>query len=110
MKISLKNKNKKIVLDVDNLNLFGKVIGLMFTRRENAKALLFDFKHDCNFSIHSLFVFFPFLAIWINGKGEIVEKRIISSWKLSVNPKDKFSKLIEIPINRRYSNTLKQFS
>lgn len=108
MNLIINSKNKKIFLEVHRCNWLEMLIGLMFSRREKAKALLFEFKTPVKISIHSFFVFFPFLAIWINSEGKILEKRIISPWKLKILPKKEFSKLIEIPISRRYSEKIKQ--
>jgi uncharacterized membrane protein (UPF0127 family) len=82
-----------------------KGIGMMFTRAENAKALLFEFDHDTSASITSLFC--PsFLAIWLDSNNKIVEYKIVSSNKFSVSPSRKFRKLIEVPINKKYSHAV----
>ena len=72
----------------------------MFSRRENAKILLFDFGEPTRISIHSLFVFYPFIAVWLDKNNKIMEIKRISSWKLDIKPKKPFVKLIEVPINK----------
>jgi uncharacterized membrane protein (UPF0127 family) len=77
--------------------------GLMFRRREKAEALLlFDFKNPKRWKIHSMFVFFPFVAIWLNEKGKIVGKEVVKPWTFSVKLSEKFTRLVEIPCNKKY--------
>jgi len=94
-------------LEVKDCNWWQKGIGLTFCRREKAKALLFDFKKNTKIKLTSWFVFFPFLAIWLDSDDKVIEKRIIPLWKFSISPKKEFTKLIEIPISRLYSKILK---
>lgn len=95
--ITIKNKKKKISLNVRKLNRIDRFIGLMFKRR-NSPALLFEFGKETRISIHSFFVFFPFLAIWLDNENNITEKRIIKPFYPSIKPKKEFKKLIEIPL------------
>jgi len=99
MKQEIFYKNKRREIEVKRCGLFGRVRGLMFCRRENAPALLlFDFKKPRSFTIHSFFC--PvFLAVWLDEKNKVIEKRIVQLWQASIAPKRKFSKLVEIPIN-----------
>ena len=76
----------------------------MFKRRENAKAFLFEFPKPLQLKIHSWFVNFKFIAIWLDHLGNIIEIQKVSPWKLSVLPSRKFVKLIEIPCNRKYKD------
>jgi len=100
------NKNKKISLNVKKLNWLGKFIGLMFCRREKAKALLFDFKKPVKIAIHSWFVFFDFYAIWLDENEKIIQIKKIKPWTCFVRPNKKFVKLVEIPINLKYKNVI----
>ena len=106
MKISLKLKGKKIPLEVKKCGLFGKFRGLMFRQQESAPALMFELSTPCRISIHSIFVFFDFIAIWINSEGKIIDVQLISPWKFSVKPKRDFVRLIEIPVNSKYSKVV----
>jgi uncharacterized membrane protein (UPF0127 family) len=89
-------------LDVKTCTEFGKVKGLMFTPRKGARALLFNFPHEVRLAIHSLFVFFPFFAIWLDDKNRIIDIKRVKPFRLTVLPKKPFYRLIEIPINDRY--------
>lgn len=106
MLIDLKYKNKKININVKRSNLFQMVKGLMFTRREKARALLlFDFKKPRRMKIHSFFCA-KFLAVWLDKKNNIIEKRIVHSFNPLILPKRKFSRLVEIPCNSKYKDIL----
>lgn len=81
---------------------FDKVRGLMFSSKENAHALLFNFDNDTSAPIHSFFC--PqFLAIWLDENNKIVDYKVVSPQRFSVAPSKPFRKLIEIPINKKYS-------
>jgi len=95
-------------LKIKSCNFFEKIRGLMFTRRENAEALLFEFKNPEKIKIHSFFVFFPFLAIWLDDKNQVIDVKKVDKVKFSIFPSRNFSKLIEIPFNKKYNETLKK--
>jgi len=88
--------NKKFSLSVRRLSYPGYFIGLMF-KSINSENLLFDLPGK--WGIHSFFVFFPFLALWLDEKNNILEWRIVKPFSFFVKPKRKFAKLIEIPIS-----------
>lgn len=98
MKIVLIEGKRKINVNVKKVSFFGRFSGLIF-RNKNTNNLLFEFSHDVNLAIHSLFVFFPFLAVWLDDKNRIIEKRIIKPFILSAKPRKNFRKLVEIPLN-----------
>lgn len=101
-KVTFFYKNKEFSLDFFECNFLERASGLMFTRKSSAKPLLFDFKKPVNSSIHSFFVFFDFVAIWLDEKNQVVELKVVRPWKISVSPTEKFVKLLEIPINSSY--------
>lgn len=95
MKIRVGSGNKKIKIDVRRGN---KLIGLMFKGREN-DILLFEFDKEGIYPIHSFFVFFSFLALWLDKNNNLIDKRIVKPFELYIRPKKPFRKLIEIPFN-----------
>ena len=105
MKIGL-NK-KKFEIDLKVCNWFERFSGLMFIQRKKAKALLFDFKEPIRIAIHSYFVFFPFIALWLDDKDRVVDLKIIRPFTLIVYPKKSFYKLVEIPLNKKYEKIIK---
>jgi uncharacterized membrane protein (UPF0127 family) len=98
---------KKFQIKAKLCNSFEKFFGLMFKNREKSVALLFEFKKPVNLKIHSLFVFFPFVAVWFDNKNKIVDLKMIKPFTPTISPKKSFSKLLEIPINKRYSEKIK---
>ena len=108
MRISLKIKNKEINLNVKKCNLFWALKGLMFTRREKARALLLcSFKKPKKMRIHSLFVFFPFVAVWLDNKNRIIDFKVVKPFSFSVCSERVFYKLVEIPFNKKHKRIFK---
>lgn len=101
MKFCFKYKRKRICLDIDKCEGLNQGLGLMFKRRQRARALLFNFKRLTRQPIHSFFMSFPFIAIWLDEKNKVVETKIFRPFSL-YQPKTKFRKMIEIPINSKY--------
>lgn len=100
-------KGKKFLVDVVVCNSFGKFLGLMFKEKEKSRALLFDFKESTKMKIHSFFVFFPFVAVWLDEKNKIVDFRVVKPFNFAISSKKPFERLAEIPINKRYRNLIK---
>jgi len=106
-RIGFTNKKRKFVIDVKVCNSFEKFLGLMFKEREKSQALLFDFKKSKKIRIHSIFVFFSFVAVWIDDKNKIVDFEIVKPFSFIIFSRKFSNKLIEIPINKRYMNLVK---
>ena len=96
LRFKYKNKNFSIKYKECN-SLFSKTLGLMF--RKNSPPLLFTFKKPAKISIHSFFCK-PFIAIWFL-HNKIVDIKLVKPNKFSIKPKDKFDKLLEIPLNNK---------
>ena len=101
-RVGLEYKNKKFNVDAKICNWLCKFSGLMFSRREKAEALLFEFKNPTKIKIHSLFVFFPFVAVWLDDKNKIVDIKVVKPFAFSVSSSRHFTKLLEIPVNKKY--------
>ena len=100
MEISIKHKGKILKLEAGECGVFKKGIGLMF-RSKNTENLLFPFSSDVRISIHSFFVFFPFLAVWLDGENRVMELKIVRPFTMVIRPKKKFRKLVELPLNNK---------
>jgi len=100
-------KKKKIKVIAKDCNALQKFIGLMFSRREKAKILLFSFIRKQKIKIHSFFVFYSFIAIWIDKKNRVVDLKIVKPFTPCVSPKKSVSNLVEIPINKKNKKILK---
>lgn len=109
-KISFKYHGRKVKLDVKPVNVLVRILGLMFKSQENAEALLFEFRKPAKISIHSFFVFFPFIAVWLDKNNKVIDVKKVEPFTFSLSPAREFIKLIEIPVNKKYSNTLKIIS
>lgn len=98
--MKIKYRGKTTNISAREVSVFGKFSGLMFKSRDTDN-LLFEFRKNTRMSIHSFFVFFPFIAIWLDAKNKVIGARIVSPFTLKVNPLKDFRRLIEIPINRK---------
>tara|TARA_Y100000310_G_scaffold81236_1_gene77834 strand:- start:2600 stop:2920 length:321 start_codon:yes stop_codon:yes gene_type:complete len=76
-------------------NFVSQATGLMF--RKKSKPLLFVFKKSKKRAIHSFFCL-PFIAIWFD-KEKIIGMKKIMPWNPLIKPKEKYDKLLEIPLN-----------
>lgn len=102
-KIKLHYKGKSFELELGVCGFFRKAWGLMFKSKKSSQALLFEFKKPVKMPIHSEFVFFPFIAIWLDKKNKIIEYQIIKPFKFNIRPEKPFIRLIEIPFSDKYS-------
>ncbi len=102
----IKLKGKSVGIPLVKAGGIKKFTGLMF-RSRNTSSLLFEFKKEAG--IHSFFVFFPFLAVWLNGKKEVVEFSIVKPFTPYVISKKKPNYLIEIPVNKKNQPILALF-
>ena len=106
-KIRLSFKGKKFEIELKICNWFEKFLGLMFCQKEKAQALSFNFKKPIKMKIHSFFVFFSFVAIWLDDKNKIIDIKVVYPFELFIYPKKSFLKIIEIPLNKKYREITK---
>ena len=102
LRVGLRYKSKRIFLKVRKCSYLDEAFGLMFQKKESTEALMFDFSRRERLALHSLFVFFPFLALWLDDKNKIIEIKEIKPFSFNVFPKKPFSKIVEIPLNKKY--------
>jgi uncharacterized membrane protein (UPF0127 family) len=107
-RVGFKYKGKEIHLEAIVCNtILKRTRGLMFRRKESSKVLVFPFKKETLTPIHSYFVFFPFLAIWLDKNNKIIEIKRINPFKPIIKTKRPFKTLLEIPINKNYEELSK---
>lgn len=106
-KINLNYKNKKIKLEIYKVPWWYEGIGLMFTRKETAKALLFSFKRSTRMSIFSIFIPYDFIAIWLDKNKKIIEIKVVKKGESGVLPSRKFNYLIEVPMTKNYDEVIR---
>jgi len=99
MEVCFDNKQ----LEVDNVKKSSGIRGLMFRRRQKANALILNSERP----IHSFFVFFDFLALWLNSDDKIVDWKVVKPWSVHEKSGKPFSKILEIPINNKYHSQVK---
>lgn len=96
-------KNKAHGVDAVRCNSFQKFAGLMMKRKEKSKALLFIPSSE----IHSFFVPFNFLAVWLDSRDRVLRIDRVKPFRFRIKPPKNSSKLLEIPINKKYEDTIK---
>ena len=74
-----------------------RYLGFMF-RTRRTQPLVFYFSKPTTIPIHSLFVFFSFVAVWFDEENNIIDKRIIKPFSINIKSPKPFSKLWEIPL------------
>lgn len=110
MKIPVFFKGEKILIEVKVTGFFRKGLGLMF-RTKNTDNLLFEFFRRVTWqgNLTSLFVFFPFLAIWTDNKNKVIDFKVIKPFIPSIKQKKMFSKIVEIPFNDKNKDLIVRF-
>ena len=93
-------KEKSFNVDAMMVSKLGKYVGLMF-KSKDTENLLFNFKNYKTFGIHSYFVFFDFLAIWLDEKDKIVDFSVVKPFTFFIKSKNPSVKLLELPLNNR---------
>lgn len=91
-------RGTRLRVPVRKVGFFGKILGLMF-RGRGTKNLLFEFSEGSETKLHSFFVFFDFLVLWLDKNNNAVDFRVVTSWKPSISSKKTFSKIVELPLN-----------
>ena len=101
-------RNKSMHVNAIKCGIFRKAFGLMF-RTKKTDNLLFEFNNDVKISLTSLFVFFPFLVLWLDDRNRVIEYRIIKPFVFKINAKNNFRKIVEIPINEKNKEIVRFF-
>ena len=101
-RITLESGGRQVSLEGHVIRGVERYTGLMFTRKNEAEILIFKFRKPTRLAIHSFFVFFPFMAIWLDEKGRITEKKKIQPFSPYIIPRKDFKTFIEIPLSRKY--------
>lgn len=107
--IYIKFSGRAIKLNVRRTNSFTEFTGLMFKNR-NTENLLFEFGKNVRIGIHSFFVFFEFLAVWMDENNNVLEYKIVRPFSPLIRPRKHFRKFAEIPLNGKNKKIIKYFS
>ncbi|MEW5996757.1 MAG: hypothetical protein AB1657_04140 [Candidatus Micrarchaeota archaeon] len=77
----VRNKTRRMQTEaLTAFSAFRKIRGLMF--RPGPVSILFDFGAEGIHPIHSLFVFFPFCAVYMDSGGRVTEKFRVGPFSL----------------------------
>ncbi len=106
--VHIKKGHRTINIPVRDVRSFEKGIGLMF-RTRNTTNLLFSFTKDVRTLFTSIFVFFPYLSIWLDKDYRVLDARIIKPFTLRVPTHKPFRYVVEVPVNEANSEILKFF-
>ncbi len=97
MKVKINNRN----IEVEYYKGFFKNMrGLMFSKKKN---ILLEATHESrtNSAIHSFFVFFPFYAIFLNSRKEVVDFKRVKPFSF-YKPKKAAKYILEVCDNVRH--------
>lgn len=110
MRIVVSHKGKVISINVKRTGFFRKGLGLTF-RTRNTDNLLFDFDRYVTWegSLTSIFVFFPFLTLWLDHKNRVIDYKVVKPFVFSISQKKKFYRIVEIPINESNFELISKF-
>ncbi len=97
-RIKILYKGKAVGVIAEKASVFGKIRGLMF-KNSKTNNLLFEFGNENTHAIHSFFVGFNFLAVWLDSRNAVVDFAVVRPFRFHIQPKQKFKKLVEIPFN-----------
>ncbi|MEK6915135.1 MAG: hypothetical protein AABW89_01175 [Nanoarchaeota archaeon] len=110
MKTSILYKGKRLLIEVKKTNFLTKGLGLTF-RTKNTQNLIFDFSKPVTWqgNLTSIFVFFPFLALWLDNRNRVIAVKIVNPFTISISLKKPFYKIIEVPFNSKNEAILRNF-
>lgn len=78
-------------------------------RTSRTNNLLFSFSRASRVAITSWFVFFPFLAVWLDEKNRVIETRKVKPFIMAVKPKKPAKTLVELPLNAKNKDLIAFF-
>ena len=105
-KVSFTHNGRKFYLEAEECKRANWGLGLMFKTRKTS-PLIFNFNKKVDWTLTSLFVFFPFLALWLDDKNNVVEMRVVKPFTFGIISKKPFYRLLEIPINGKNRELVK---
>ena len=91
-KIKVKFGKEELNIWVKKVSKLGRVTGLMFKSQESPN-LLFEFSNSKIQAIHSYFVFFSFLAIWLDENNKVTDFTAVHPFTSLIKPKKPSKKL-----------------
>ncbi|MEK6894139.1 MAG: hypothetical protein AABX10_01620 [Nanoarchaeota archaeon] len=110
MLYSISFRGRKILVDLKKTGFFRKGLGLTF-RTRNTDNLLFEFNKEVSWqgTLTSIFVFFPFLTLWLDNKNKVIDYKVVRPFVFSISQKKRFYRIVEIPINKANFSLISKF-
>ncbi len=105
MQLRVFNRRKHLQIEVKRVGFFTQFIGLMFSRRKTP-IRFFSYSSDRKVPIHSWFVFYDFLIVWMDSENKIVSWKVVKPFTSLVLPTIDCRAFIEIPIDGKYRKEL----
>ena len=94
----IKHKGRKLKIGVKKCGFARKFFGLMFRSRKT-ENLLFEFDKNEIADLHSFFVFFSFLVLWLDEENNVLEYEIVRPFRVRISSRKRFTKIVELPFN-----------
>jgi len=104
-KIGFNYRGKKVNVDARVCKGSSMGLGLMF-RTKNTMPVLFELGSPVRLALTSLFCFFSFVVVWFKDD-KIVDIKVVKPWRFIINSKNRFDKILEIPINKKYHRQIR---
>ncbi len=101
MQLRVFNRRRQLQIDIKRVGFFTQFIGLMFSRRKTP-IRLFSYSSDRKVPIHSWFVFYDFLIVWLDSKNKIVSWKVVKPFTSLVLPTRVCRAFLEIPLDGKY--------
>ncbi len=106
--LQLNYKHRALKLNVHEVSSLGKYSGLMF-HSSSTQPLLFDFGKNVNMVLHSWFVFFPFLVLWLDEDMKILDFRVVHPFTFLIKSRKAFQYVLEVPLHEKYYDFFRFF-
>jgi len=87
--------------------LFSKARGLMFTKANPNRSVVFHFKTSTHSPLHMFGVFYPIDVLFLNENKEVIEIKENFKPFTFYNPKNKSSYIIELPKGKINEHNIK---
>lgn len=106
--VVIKKGSRIFYREAQKLSFLGRFRGLMF-RSKNTQNLFFEFTTPKQRAIHSYFVFFPFLALWLDERNRVIDYHVVQPFTSLVKPKEPAKSLLELPFNKKNEQIINFF-
>lgn len=100
--------NKSVSIRAREVGFLRKGVGLMF-RTSSTENLFFSFRRKTKRAFTGLFVFFPFLILWLDERYKVVDVALVRPFTRTIYPQKPYRNVIELPLNKKNSDLIRFF-